>query len=468
LDIVDLFKPIVPEEKLHPNFRFIAQSNLCTPEMEVINSWAEGFFDRDGKFVKEFQTTFNSSFWELYLFACFKELGCSVDFSYNTPDFLVNLPQGEFIAEATIANHPDGFQPEWDKDLELLGKTNKEDILRLSTIRLSNAISSKYNKYNLKYSNLPHVKNKPFVICVAPFDQPSFSSQDSLAIVRLLYAYEAPLTIPGNQKGENIIVGESRCFRVQKSPGVNLELGLFTDVRMADVSAVFFNIRATFSKVHALAKEGDYPIIFIGTRMIKLENLLGSQRFFEDRANYQETILDGLHILINPFAKHPLDMRMFEGREVAIHNYDPETGNYLSEIPHGFLLQRMCHGIISSETTVEFKKSINEHPYQELSPEVWKEDELIHVGGQSGPFRDHHMAHYRGWTTLVSFHPIDKNWGTQAAHSICYKIPQYMAANMDEDIAFTAVPQWFSTKEKAYAAIKQKIDQIFDHTGTES
>jgi len=280
---------------------------------------------------------------------------------------------------------------------------------------------------------------------------------DSFMLMRQFY--------PGNQEGENIIVGESRCFRIQKNPDVNLELGLFTDARMADVSAVFFNIRATFSKVRALAKEGNYPIIFVGARMVQLENLAGLKRFSETRPNYQETILDGLHILINPFAKHPLDLRMFEGREVAIHTYEPKTDSYLSKILHGFLLQRMCNSIISEDTTVEFKQSITEHPYQELSPEVWNEDELIHVGGQNGPFRDNHMAHYRGWKVVVSFCSIDKDWGTQAVYSLCYNIPRYMTANRDEDVASIGVPEWFSTKEDAYVAIKQKIDQITDQTG---
>jgi hypothetical protein len=465
---MDLFKPIIPEEQLHPNFRFIVQSNLCIPEIEVINGWAEGFPDRDGKFVKEFQTTFNSSFWELYLFACFKKLGCSVDFSHSTPDFSVDSPQGEFIAEATTANHPDGFRPEWDKDLELLKEINKENILRLSTIRLSNAISSKHKKYISQYSKLPHVQNKPFVICVTPFDQAFSSVQDSLAIVRVLYAYEATLTIPCEQRDGNIIVGESRCFRVQKSPGVDLKLGLFTDARMANVSAVFFNVRATFSKVHALAKEGSYPITFSGSRMIQLEEMIGSQHFLEPRSSYRETILDGLHILINPFAKHPLDIKMFEGREVAIHNYSPETDSYLSKIPHGFLLQRACCSIVSEETYMEPEQSITKHSYQELSPEIWKEDELIYVGGQSDLFRDHHMSHYRGWTVLVSFHSGDKNWGTQAVHSLCYKIPQYIAANMNENTTSTIVSKWFSTKEKAYIIIKQKIDQILDYTGAKT
>lgn len=464
---MDLFTPIVPEEQQYPIFRYITQPGFCTSELEVIKGWANGFIDRDGKFVKEFQTTFNSSFWELYLFACFKELGCSVDFSHETPDFLVNSPYGEFIAEATTANHPDNFRPEWNKDIELLEKSNQEDMLRLSTIRLSNAITSKYKKYTSKYSKLPHVQNKPFVICVTPFDQPFFYFQDSLAIVRLLYAYEATLSIPGNQKDKTIIVGESRCFRVQKSPGVNLELGLFTNAQMSEVSAIIFNNRATFSKVRALAKEGNYPIIFFGSRMVQLENFSGLQPFVEARPHYQETILDGLHILVNPFAKYPLDLRMFQDKEVAIHNYDPETDSYLSEIPHGFLLQRMCQSIVSERTTVEFKESITEHPYQELLPEVWQEDELIHVGGQIGPFQDHHMAHYQGWTLIVSLYFINEYWVTQAVRSLCYNIPQYIAANMNEDIISTDIPQYFLTKEDAYAAIKQKIDQIPGQVDTE-
>lgn len=327
---MDLFTPIVHEDQQHHNFRLITQPGFSSPELEVIRDWSYGFGDRDGKFVKEFQTTFNSSFWELYLFACFKELNCKVNFSKNTPDFWVNSPYGEFIAEATIANHPKGFRPEWDKDLdELVGKTSMEDIVRLSTIRLSNAISSKHKKYNSTYSELPHVQDKPFVICVAPFEQQFCSLQDSQAIVRLLYAYESDLIIQENKKNEAIIICESRCFRVQKNPGVNLELGLFTDARMSEISAVIFTTTATFSKVRALAKEGDHPKIFWGYRMVNLEDFSGLERFFTLKPDYQETILDGLHILVNPFAKHPLDLRIFENREVAIHRYDSEADNYL-------------------------------------------------------------------------------------------------------------------------------------------
>jgi hypothetical protein len=69
---------------------------------EVVSGWADGFADRDGKFVEEFQMTYNSSFWELYLFAVLKHLGIKVDFSYEAPDFVAAAHP--FAIEAAIAS----------------------------------------------------------------------------------------------------------------------------------------------------------------------------------------------------------------------------------------------------------------------------------------------------------------------------------------------------------------------------
>lgn len=72
--MIDLFTLQVSEDKLHYNFKEIL--NEPQPYVgELLQSWTNGFFDRDNKFVKEFQTTFNSSFWELYLF--------SLNFEFN-------------------------------------------------------------------------------------------------------------------------------------------------------------------------------------------------------------------------------------------------------------------------------------------------------------------------------------------------------------------------------------------------
>ena len=47
---MDLFMPIVTEPEQHPNFRAITKSQNQF-NYDVVNEWANGFQDRDGKFV---------------------------------------------------------------------------------------------------------------------------------------------------------------------------------------------------------------------------------------------------------------------------------------------------------------------------------------------------------------------------------------------------------------------------------
>jgi len=76
---MDLFTPIVPEEAWHPNFAtLVRRKNEWNAA--VLRDWATGFVDRDGKFVKEFQTTFNACVWELYLHAVLRNRKLPVNF----------------------------------------------------------------------------------------------------------------------------------------------------------------------------------------------------------------------------------------------------------------------------------------------------------------------------------------------------------------------------------------------------
>src|SRR5688500_15019348 len=176
--MLDLFSPRVPDNEQHPNFRMLADTKLSAPEQRAIGNWADGFIDRDGndKFVKELQTTFNSAFWELYLHAAFRELGCTVDYSFHAPDYVLNSSFGHLLAEAVTAAHALGHAPEWERpiDLRAIQDLNREEVLALASIRLSNAVTAKADKYKKSYSSLAHVPDKPFLICVAPFEQPFF------------------------------------------------------------------------------------------------------------------------------------------------------------------------------------------------------------------------------------------------------------------------------------------------------
>lgn len=118
---MDLFTPVTDQAKLHPNFRATLAPSSASVRA-VLTDWASGFVDRDGKFVYEFQTTYNSSFWELYLFAVLKQLQIRVDFSYPSPDFVAaDLP---LAIEATIASHAHDDVPEWEKTLKGMAHDN--------------------------------------------------------------------------------------------------------------------------------------------------------------------------------------------------------------------------------------------------------------------------------------------------------------------------------------------------------
>ena len=167
---MDLFTPIVPEAAWHPNFA----AQTVVPNVwnrAVLDDWATGFVDRDGKFVQEFQTTFNSCFWELYLNAVLRDRGCTLDFGFNSPDFVITGPEA-FVVEAAVASHAQGDLPE-HRRAEAKLPEDLNELNREAIIRLSNALHGKHQKYKTHYAQLPHVAGKPYVVALAPSTVPT-------------------------------------------------------------------------------------------------------------------------------------------------------------------------------------------------------------------------------------------------------------------------------------------------------
>jgi hypothetical protein len=141
---MDLFTPIVQSDQLHPEFvNILAFRNEAN--INIVNGWGDGFVDRDGKFIREFQTTFHSSFWELYLYAVLKNVGCTVDFKYASPDFVVTGPIG-FSIEAAVALHAQGTPSATDFGVDYI-PNDLNEFNRNAIIRLANTVSSKHRKF---------------------------------------------------------------------------------------------------------------------------------------------------------------------------------------------------------------------------------------------------------------------------------------------------------------------------------
>jgi hypothetical protein len=337
---MNLFHQVVDDKSLHPNFRNTMQKPYESAR-SVISSWAEGFPDRDGKFVIEFQTTFNSSFWELYIFAVLTKFGFTVDFSFAAPDFVVVQPY-QFCIEAVTAQASVGTPNEWEVRLKTffgdMKNLQQAALVDQATVRLANAISGKYEKFSKQYSQLQHVVGKPFVLAVAPFEQPFFFMQLNRAINRVLFGYDGERNAePGKS--------ESQWMRTIKKPnGSDIPLAYFTNPGMENLSAILFSNTATFAKVQALTRSTDFKRVVRALRFDAATRKL--VQTVHEGTDYHETLLDGLSVYYNPFAKCALPRALFGGSEVAHYSFTPNDGTMHFDVPDNALFHHLSATVV--------------------------------------------------------------------------------------------------------------------------
>lgn len=326
-----LFVPLAPPARWHPVFRMLMTPEF-RPERYVLETWAEGFRDRDGKFVFEFQTTFESSLWELYLFACLKELGAAVNLQHARPDFVVDSPRG-FSMEATITQPAKGDPGAIGFDPRAI----PEDFNAFNAqaaIRLSNGLSEKVKKYRNGYRHIEQVRDRPYVIAIAPFDRPYAHFAASRPIMAALYGvhYDEEAVGPGAKK-----IPKVRVEDAIKPNGSPVPLGFFTSDQFKEVSAVIYSCLGGWGKVRALAPNPDAFSIY-QTFHPSDDGITPRFRATWKR-DYHEHLLDGLHIFHNPFAERPLAPEVLGHDRVA--QFFVGADGLRTIEPDDFLLMRM-------------------------------------------------------------------------------------------------------------------------------
>jgi hypothetical protein len=378
---MDLFTPLVDKNRLHPLFKRIVGNEKYKATIPVINRWANGLLGRKqeaNKFIKEFQTTFNSSLWELYLNQSFIELGFEIDYSKESPDFNLKDSKGRYVnVEAVTANNQLNESDEYytEQSFSASVATENKDFLDQSTIKLIGKLKDKRDlfigKNNKKhpYSSLDWVKGKPFVVAVAPFDNHLSFVQNNMAINRVLYGINPP-------KGDSIstMVIDKISHIVNKN-GKKIDLGIFTNDSYKEISAVIFSttgmfgkavvqagisnfIRATryrqmersvFLKQEGIEKLGTSHTQFskgndlFSMRFLDGNLVCGSDMFLYDSANHVESHLDGLHVYYNPFAETPLDKDIFDAYELTQNDYDIIKGETVCKHNDGSLVSRQTY-----------------------------------------------------------------------------------------------------------------------------
>ena len=166
-----LFRLIVPEDKRHPKFELVRTAVGWEPARRMLDDVYQGFDDRDGNFLEQFQTTgFDERFFELYLFAYFSRSGFSIDRTHAVPDFLVERQGIKVAIEATTVNPPQtGAVKRFGRSLkDVSGKDARDYFLNELPIRFGSPLFSKLQK---KYWTLKQCRDRPFVIAIEAFHE---------------------------------------------------------------------------------------------------------------------------------------------------------------------------------------------------------------------------------------------------------------------------------------------------------
>lgn len=349
----DLFKTVLDENKLHPYFKEIRNTPEYAETHKIINEWSEGIFERRGeavKFINEFQTSFNSSYWEIYLNKAFKLLDFKIDYTKASPDFNLQNKYNKNISVEAVTSNPSAL-PTLTLDISSM---HEESFLDDSTLKLSGKIRDKHKLYlgdgknKHSYSSLDHVKGNPFVLAIAPFDSKLSQSQNNTAMNRVLYGLEPPV---------NYNEPQTAVASIKNKNGTDINLGIFTNDSYKEISAVIFSTTGTFGKavalagtasfvkttrlrkmgiVEFLAKEGLEKIGKFRTKVSDTYDIF-SERLYSgmdvcghdihlcNGSEHKETHLDGLQVYHNPFAMHPLSVHDFNAQEIVHYFYDAES-----------------------------------------------------------------------------------------------------------------------------------------------
>jgi hypothetical protein len=327
----DLFRPILPPEKMHPLFIHLSNDSTFLPARSVIEQMMPHFTDVDGNFVEQFQSSgFDARLWELYLFAYLHEEGLFIDREHPAPDFLVTKYDTSVAIEAVIVGRREdnpaqyfrpGRLPRWPADLASAQE-------HLFPIRFGSPLFSKLKK---RYWEQAHVTGKPLVFAIADFHDDQSMLWTSTALINYLYGVRHDFSY--SDSGE-LVISPLR-ISTHKVGEKEIPSGYFFQPDAHHVSAVLFSASGTISKFNRIGRQAGFraPNVFMlrqGTCHDHAPNAVMPKTFqYEVDESCSETWAEGLSMYHNPHAAIPVPEELFPN--IAHHHF--RDGHIASRIP---------------------------------------------------------------------------------------------------------------------------------------
>ena len=304
------------DERKHSKFKILRDEVQLSTEKQLLCSYTNGLVDRDHKMVRQFQETFHSTYWEIIIYQLCLEAGFSLDQSHPFPDFIIKKPS-EFYIEAVVANIKQTGIPECKRTIEdqlsMLTpphlQKDFEDVLDESIIRSSNAIFSKIRKYEDYKKEQWFDEKKPFIIALSSCDQINYGREFIYSMMAILYGrYYIP-------SGDGCIIKKN----IKKNEtGVELPLGIFLNSEYSQISAIMYTCTNTIGKLTALAlSNGLYTFNSVLDVMRDEEDKELPFKFRIVSNDFPESVSDGIFIFHNPYAKQPINPKLFENTNVT-------------------------------------------------------------------------------------------------------------------------------------------------------
>ncbi|RIK66922.1 MAG: glycosaminoglycan attachment protein [Planctomycetota bacterium] len=329
---IDLFSPVVPNEKQHPCFHDLATNEAFLPARSIISEMMPHFVDIDGTFVKEFQTKgFDARLWELYLNAYLGEEKLFVEREYPSPDFIVRKYGKAVAVEAVIVGRRTVYKRRLLLDEEPREPTVEEMLERNRDEIPIKFGSSLYSKLQKKYWELEHVKDKPLVFAIADFHDDQSMLWTSTGLMDYLYGVHHDFYY--DEHGKMVITPQK--IDTHQVGDKRIPSGFFFQPDAENISAVLFSASGTISKFNRLGRQAGFrhpevTMIRIGTCYNHDGNAWLPKVFrYEVDEQCHETWGEGLSMFHNPNARYPVPRELFPS--IAHHRF--EAGQIASTMP---------------------------------------------------------------------------------------------------------------------------------------